>query len=76
MKSKPTRPAILTADDDPDERILASKARNESGLREIKVDPDLRRVPVIVLTPSSAEEVYRTYDLGGGFICYQACELR
>ena len=35
------------------------------ALREIKVDPDLRRVPVVVLTTSKAEEdIYRTYDLG------------
>jgi len=33
--------------------------------REIKVDPDLRRIPVVVLTTSKAEEdIYRTYDLG------------
>jgi CheY-like chemotaxis protein len=35
------------------------------ALREIKVDPDLRRIPVVVLTTSKAEEdIYRTYDLG------------
>ena len=35
------------------------------ALKEIKVDPDLRRIPVIVLTTSKAEEdIYRTYDLG------------
>jgi CheY-like chemotaxis protein len=35
------------------------------ALREIKVDPDLRRIPVIILTTSKAEEdIYRTYDLG------------
>jgi CheY-like chemotaxis protein len=35
------------------------------ALREIKADPDLRRIPVIVLTTSKAEEdIYRTYDLG------------
>jgi len=35
------------------------------ALREIKADPDLRRVPVVVLTTSKAEEdIYRTYDLG------------
>jgi CheY-like chemotaxis protein len=35
------------------------------ALREIKSDPDLRRIPVVVLTTSKAEEdIYRTYDLG------------
>ena len=35
------------------------------ALREIKADPDLRRIPVIILTTSKAEEdIYRTYDLG------------
>ncbi|HEX8617951.1 MAG TPA: response regulator [Thermoanaerobaculia bacterium] len=35
------------------------------ALKEIKADPDLRRVPVVVLTTSKAEEdIYRTYDLG------------
>jgi len=40
------------------------------SLAEIKADPDLRSIPVVVLTTSSAEEdVLRTYDLGGaGFI--------
>ncbi|HXH93852.1 MAG TPA: response regulator [Thermoanaerobaculia bacterium] len=35
------------------------------ALREIKADPRLRRIPVIVLTTSKAEEdIFRTYDLG------------
>src|SRR3954468_23345453 len=35
------------------------------ALKEIKADPDLRRIPIIVLTTSKAEEdIYRTYDLG------------
>jgi two-component system, chemotaxis family, response regulator Rcp1 len=38
-------------------------------LAEIKKDPDLRRIPVIVLTTSRAEEdVLRTYDLHAN--CY------
>ena len=35
------------------------------ALREIKANPDLRRIPIVVLTTSKAEEdIYRTYDLG------------
>jgi CheY-like chemotaxis protein len=35
------------------------------ALAEIKTDPALRQIPVIVLTTSRAEEdVFRTYDLG------------
>lgn len=35
------------------------------ALKVIKSDPNLRRIPVIVLTTSKAEEdIYRTYDLG------------
>ena len=106
--------AILMAEDDPDDRLLAQEAFEESrlanelhlvedgeelmdylyrrgeydeasaprpgvilldlnmprkdgreALREIKADPDLRRIPVVVLTTSKAEEdILRTYDLG------------
>jgi CheY-like chemotaxis protein len=35
------------------------------ALREIKSDPSLRHIPIVVLTTSKAEEdIYRTYDLG------------
>jgi CheY-like chemotaxis protein len=35
------------------------------ALREIKSDPSLRSIPVVVLTTSSEEEdILRTYDLG------------
>ena len=36
-----------------------------TALSHIKDDPELRRIPVVVLTTSKAEEdIYRTYDLG------------
>jgi CheY-like chemotaxis protein len=40
------------------------------ALKEIKANPALRRIPVVVLTTSKAEEdILRTYDLGvSGFI--------
>ncbi|HZD40552.1 MAG TPA: response regulator [Terriglobales bacterium] len=107
--------ALLMADDDPDDRMLAKEALAEvrlandlffvedgaelmdylyhrgkhsnpcdsprpglilldlnmpredgrEALRKIKADPDLRQIPIIVLTTSKAEEdIYRTYDLG------------
>ena len=35
------------------------------ALKYIKGDPELRRIPIVVLTTSKAEEdIYRTYDLG------------
>ena len=38
-------------------------------LAEVKADPDLKRIPVVVLTPSRAEEdVLRAYDLHAN--CY------
>jgi CheY-like chemotaxis protein len=102
------------AEDDPDDRLLAIEALNESRLinelqtvvdgeelmdylygrnayadtttsrpdlilidlnmprkdgrqaiAEIKADPNLRRIPIVVLTTSRAEEdIYRSYDLG------------
>src|SRR6267142_2476527 len=41
------------------------KKDGREALAEIKANPDLRQIPVIVLTTSKAEEViFRTYDLG------------
>ena len=41
-----------------------------TALKEIKADPNLKRIPVVVLTTSKAEEdIVRTYDLGiSGFV--------
>ncbi len=115
MSAQPRPIAILLADDDPDDCLLAQEALAEShlmndlyvvgdgeelldflrhrgkyadpasaprpglilldlnmprkdgreALREIKSDPALRRIPVVVLTTSQAEEdIYRSYDLG------------
>jgi CheY-like chemotaxis protein len=41
------------------------KMDGREALAEIKANPDLRKIPVIVLTTSRAEEdIFRTYDLG------------
>jgi two-component system, response regulator len=41
------------------------KKDGREALREIKADPHLRKIPVVVLTTSGAEEdILRTYELG------------
>ena len=41
------------------------KMDGREALVEIRSDPDLRLIPVVVLTTSKAEEdIFRTYDLG------------
>lgn len=41
------------------------KKDGREALKEIKANPDLRYIPIIVLTTSKAEEdIYRSYDLG------------
>jgi CheY-like chemotaxis protein len=46
------------------------KKDGREALEEIKADPDLKRIPIVVLTTSKAEEdILSTYDLGvSGFI--------
>jgi CheY-like chemotaxis protein len=46
------------------------KKDGREALEEIKADPNLRRIPIVVLTTSKTEEdILRTYDLGvNGFI--------
>ena len=120
MNNPVSRIMILMADDDPDDRLLAKDALEESrlmnelqfvedgeelmdylhrrgkyqdltntplpglilldlnmprkdgreALAEIKADPRLKRIPVVVLTTSKAEEdIFTTYDLGvSGFV--------
>lgn len=113
--SLPKTHVLLMAEDDPDDRLLARDALNESGLqaelrfvengeelldylfhrgkfsdqieaprpavilldlnmprkdgrealRELKADPDLRRIPVVVLTTSRADtDIGGLYELG------------
>lgn len=53
------RPGIILLD------LNMPKKDGREALAEIKSDPNLRQIPVVVLTTSRAEEdVFRTYDLG------------
>lgn len=53
------RPGLILLD------LNMPKKDGREALREIKADPDLRRIPVVVLTTSKAEEdIFRTYDIG------------
>ncbi|MCX7594763.1 MAG: response regulator [Fischerella sp.] len=53
------RPGLILLD------LNMPKKDGREALKEIKNDPRLRQIPVVVLTTSKAEEdIYRTYDLG------------
>lgn len=57
--SNSPRPGLILLD------LNMPKKDGREALKEIKSDPELRQIPVIVLTTSKAEEdIYRTYDLG------------
>lgn len=53
------RPGVILLD------LNMPKKDGREALKEIKSDPKLRQIPVIVLTTSRAEEdIFRSYDLG------------
>ena len=53
------RPGLILLD------LNMPKMNGHEALAEIKSDPHLRRIPVVVLTTSKAEEdIVRSYDLG------------
>lgn len=58
------RPTLILLD------LNMPRKDGREALAEIKAHPEMRRIPVVVLTTSQAEEdVLRTYDLGvSGFI--------
>lgn len=58
------RPGLILLD------LNMPRMDGREALAKIKADPDLRRIPVVVLTTSKAEEdILKSYDLGvGGFI--------
>lgn len=53
------RPGLILLD------LNMPKKDGREALKEIKADPDLRRIPVVVMTTSRAEEdIFRSYDFG------------
>ena len=53
------RPGVILLD------LNMPKKDGFEALSEIRNDPDLRQIPVVILTTSKAEEdIYRGYDLG------------
>ncbi len=53
------RPGLILLD------LNMPRKDGREALKEIKADPELRRIPVVVMTTSKAEEdIYRSYDLG------------
>ncbi len=53
------RPGLILLD------LNMPRKDGREALKEIKSDPDLRKIPVVVMTTSKAEEdILRTYDLG------------
>ena len=58
-KAKAPRPGLIILD------LNMPKMDGREALRVIKADPALRRIPIVVMTTSKAEEdIYRSYDLG------------
>ena len=55
----PPRPGLILLD------LNMPKKDGRTALAEIKEDPALRQIPVVILTTSKADEdIYRSYDLG------------
>ena len=57
--SAKARPGLILLD------LNMPRKDGREALKEIKSNPELRRIPIVVLTTSKAEEdILRTYDLG------------
>jgi CheY-like chemotaxis protein len=53
------RPSLILLD------LNMPRKDGREALAEIKADPNLRRIPIVVMTTSQAEEdIFRSYDLG------------
>jgi CheY-like chemotaxis protein len=58
-ESAAPRPGLILLD------LNMPRKDGREALKEIKADPSLRQIPVVVLTTSKAEEdIFRSYDLG------------
>jgi CheY-like chemotaxis protein len=58
-EQKAPRPGLILLD------LNMPRKDGKAALEEIKSDPELRQIPVVILTTSKADEdVYRSYDLG------------
>lgn len=59
LKSNSPRPGLILLD------LNMPKKDGREALKEIKADPNLRQIPIVVLTTSKAEDdIYKIYDLG------------
>jgi CheY-like chemotaxis protein len=59
LRTTDVKPGLILLD------LNMPRMDGREALREIKNDAELKRIPVIILTTSKAEEdIYRTYDLG------------
>ena len=57
--SSAPRPGLILLD------LNMPKIDGREALKVMKADPELKRIPVVVMTTSNAEEdVYRSYDVG------------
>ena len=57
--SNAPRPGLILLD------LNMPRKDGREALKEIKSDPDLRQIPIVVLTTSKADEdIYRSYNLG------------
>lgn len=53
------RPGLILLD------LNMPKKDGREALKQIKADPDLRQIPIVILTTSKAEaDIHRSYDLG------------
>lgn len=58
LSSSP-RPGVILLD------LNMPRKDGREALQEIKADPELRQIPIVILTTSKAEEdIFRSYDLG------------
>jgi CheY-like chemotaxis protein len=81
MKSRLRSVTILYAEDDEEDRMLDLNMPRMDGreaMAHIKRNPELRRIPVVVLTTSKADQdILKTYDLvkGLGKYWFEIVEL-